>query len=73
MRTRNFDQPKSKTKYKNIHPAMPENNFQLVIAGPSGSGKTNILLNMIYDLIHFDEILLFAKNINQEKYQFLLN
>ena len=73
MRIINFDQPKTKTKYKSIHPAMPEDSFQLVIAGPSGSGKTNILLNMIYYLLHFDEILLFAKNIHQEKYQFLLN
>ena len=52
---------------------MPEDSFQLVIAGPSGSGKTNTLLNMIYNLLHFDEIFLFAKNIQQSKYQFLLN
>ena len=58
---------------KKIHPARPEDSFQLVIAGPSGSGKTNTLLNMIYFFLHFDEIILFAKNIHQSKYQFLLN
>ena len=52
---------------------MPEDSFRLVIAGPSGSGKTNTLLHMIYNLLHFDEILLFAKNLHQDKYQFLLN
>ena len=42
---------------------MPEDSFRMVIAGPSGSGKTNTLLHMIYNLLHFDEILLFAKNL----------
>ena len=44
---------------------MPEDSFRLVIAGPSGSGKTNTLLHMIYNLLFFDEILLFAKNLHQ--------
>ena len=52
---------------------MPEDSFRLIIAGPSGSGKTNTLLHMIYHLLHFDKILLFAKNLYQDKYQFLLN
>ena len=52
---------------------MPEDSFRLIIAGPSGSGKTNTLFHMIYNLLHFDEILLFAKNLHQDKYQFLLN
>ena len=73
MRIINFDQSTSKTKHKRIHPAMPEDSFRLVIAGPSGSGKTNTLLHMIYNLLHFDEILLFAKNLYQDKYQLLLN
>ena len=73
MRIINFDQPKSKTNHKRIHPAMPEDYFRLVIPGPSGSGKTNCLLHMIYNLLHFDEILLFAKHLHQDKYQFLLN
>ena len=68
-----MDQPSSRTKHRRIHPAMPEDSFQLVIAGPSGSGKTNTLLNMIYYLLHLDEIILFARNIHQSKYQFLLN
>ena len=52
---------------------MPEDSFRLIIAGPSGSGKTDTLLHMIYNLLHFDEILLFANNLHQDKYQFLLN
>ena len=45
---------------------MPEGSFRLIIAGPSGSGKTNTLLHMIYNLLYFDGILLFAKNLHQE-------
>ena len=73
MRLKNFDIPKSKTKHKRIHPAMPEDSFRLVIAAPPESGKTNAILNMIYDLLYLDEILLFAKNLEQDKYQSLLN
>ena len=75
MRITDFDQPRSsrRTRHKRIHPAMPEDSFRLIIAEPSGSGKTNTLLHMIYNLLHFDEILLFAKNLHQDKYQFLLN
>ena len=45
----------------------------MIIVGPSGSGKTNTLLHMIYYLLYFDEILIFANNLHQDKYQFLLN
>jgi len=44
----------------------------MLICGPSNSGKTNILLNMIYELLLFDKIYLFAKNLEQDKYQHLL-
>ena len=73
MRIINFDQPRSRTKHERIYLTMPEDSFRLVIAGPSGSGKTNTLLHMIYNVLHFDEILLFAKNLHQDKYQFLLS
>ena len=73
MRIINFDRPKAKTNYKRVHPSMPAEAFRLVISGPSGSGKTNCLLHMIYHLLFFDEILLFAKNLHQDKYQFLLD
>ena len=73
MRLKNFDVPKSKTKHKRIHPAIPEDSLRLVIAAPPASGKTNTIMNMIYYLLYFDEILLFAKNLQQDKYQFFLN
>ena len=39
---------------------------------PSGSGKTNLLLDLIYRLLYYDKIDLFARNIQQSKYQNLL-
>ena len=51
---------------------MPADVFQMLICGPSNSGKTNILLHMIYELLEFDKIYLFSKNLHQNKYQSLL-
>ena len=40
----------------------------------SGSGKTNLLYHMLIEpLLYYDEIHLYAKNIQQEKYQNLMN
>ena len=72
MKMINYEPPKKSTKRKHKHPSMPNDSFNLVIAGPSRSGKANTLLNMIYDLLLFDEIVLYAKNIHQAKYQSLL-
>ena len=49
---------------------MPDNNFRMLIAGPSGSGKTNTLMHMLMKpLVYFDKLYLYAKNLEQGKYQ----
>ena len=60
------------TNYRQKYPFMPDQNFRMLICGPSGSGKTNLLLEMIFRLLYFDKIYLYAKNLDQSKYQFLL-
>ena len=45
----------------------------MLVVGPSGLGKTNLLLDMIYRLLFFDKIYLYAKNLQQNKYQHLVN
>ena len=60
------------TNYKQLYPFMPDQNFRMLICGPSGSGKTNLLLDMILRLLYFDKVYLYAKNLDQSKYQFLL-
>ena len=45
----------------------------MLICSPSGSGKTNTLMHMIYHLLYYDKIYLYAKNLEQSQYQNLLN
>ena len=47
--------------------------FRILIIGPSGSGKTNTLLHLIINLHPIDKIYLYAKNIRETKYEYLIN
>ena len=63
-----------KNNFKQLHNYMQSKNFRMLICGPSGSGKTNALVHMLLKpLIYYDKVYLYAKNINQEKYQLLSN
>ena len=53
---------------------MPKDTFRMLKCGNSGSVKTNLLYHMlIAPLLYLDEIHLYAKNLDQEKYQNLMN
>ena len=45
----------------------------MLIIGPSGSGKTNTLLNLIDKFHPIDKIYLYAKDTDEDKYQYLIN
>ena len=47
--------------------------FRILIIGPSGSGKTNTLLHLIDKFHHIDKIYLYAKDTDEDKYQYLIN
>ena len=50
--------------------------FRMLIIGPSGSDKTNTLLNLIQNLNEttpVDKIYLYAKDLSEPKYAFLIN
>ena len=47
--------------------------FRMLIIGPSGSGKTNTLLHLINNLHPIDKIYLYAKNLHEPKYEYLIN
>ena len=47
--------------------------FRMLIIGPSGSGKTNTLLHLINNLHPIDKIYLYAKDIHDPKYEYLIN
>ena len=61
-------------KIKQLYSFMPKDTFRMLICGNSGSGKTNLFYHMLIEpLLYFDEIHLYAKNLDQEKYQDLMN
>ena len=47
--------------------------FRMLIIGPSGSGKTNTLLHLINKLHPIDKIYLYAKDLHELKYEYLIN
>ena len=47
--------------------------FRMLIIGPSGPGKTNTLLYLIDKFHPIDKIYLYAKDTDEEKYQYLIN
>ena len=47
--------------------------FRMLIRGPSGYGKTNALLHLINNLHPIDKINLYAKDLSEKKYEFLIN
>ena len=49
--------------------------YRMLIIGPSGSGKTNALLNLIQKKDNgslIDKLYLYAKDLSESKYQFLI-
>ena len=47
--------------------------FRMLIIGPPGSGKTNTLLHLKNNLHPIDKIYLYAKDIHEPKYEYLIN
>ena len=51
---------------------VPDHPYRILIIGGSGSGKTNALLNLIKEQDGIDKIYLYAKNLSEPKYEFLI-
>ena len=74
MEIPNYDTNTKYKKYKQLYDFMPNDTFRMLICGSSGCGKTNTLFHMLIEpLLYYDEIHLYAKNLEQEKYQNLIN
>ena len=53
-------------------PKILDNPYSILIFGGSGSGKTNSLFNLINHQPDIDKIYLYAKDLNEVKYKFLI-
>ena len=74
MRIPNYDSNDDNvSNYKQLYDFIPDQCFGMILVGPSSSGKTNTLMHMIYNLLYYDKIYLYAKNLEQSKYQNILN
>ena len=74
MEIPNYDTNTKNKKFKQCYSYMPNDTFRMLICGNGGSGKTNLLYHMLIEtLIYDDKIYLYAKNLEQEKYQNLMN
>ena len=51
---------------------IPDHAYRILIIGGSGSGKTNALLNLINPQDDIDKIYLYAKDLSEPKYKFLI-
>ena len=73
MEIPNYDVDTKKKKFRQLYSFMPHDTFRMLICGNSGSGKTNLLYHMLIEpLLYYDKIFLYAKNLEQDKYQNLM-
>ena len=54
-------------------PYIPDHPYRILIIGGSGSEKTNALLNLINNQPDIYKIYLYAKDLCEAKYQYLIN
>lgn len=73
---RNVDESVSCTDMKlRRHSVLLPNSIRCIIAGPSNCGKTNLLIGLIESEhgLKFENIYIYSKSLEQEKYKYLRN
>ena len=61
------------TEHNSKQPYFPDHPYRILIIGGAGSRKTNALLNLRNNQPDFDKIYLYAKDLYEAKYQYLIN
>ena len=59
-------------KHNDKWPYIPDHPYRILIIGGSGSGKTNPLINLINEQKDIDKIYLYAKDLSEPKYEYLI-
>lgn len=71
----NFDESVAIANNTRKHGPLLPSSIRCIICGPSNCGKTNLLITLITDAngLHFENVYVYSKSLNQPKYQFLKN
>ena len=71
----NFDDyvNENKTEHNKNWPYIPDHPYRILIIGGSGSGKTNALINLINEQNDIGKIYLYARDLKEPKYEYLIN
>ena len=59
-------------KHNEKWPYLPDHPYRIIIIGRSGSGKTNTLINSINEQNDTDKIYLYARDLSEPKYEYLI-
>ena len=62
----------NKKEHNKKWPCIPDHPYRILIIGGSGSGKTNAILNLIKQQDDIDKNYLYAKDLSEPIYQFLI-
>ena len=70
----NLDSIKNKNnkEHNKKWPFIPDHQYRILIIGGSGSRKANALHNVIKEQDDIDKMYLYAKDLSQPKYEFLI-
>ena len=70
----NFDDyvNENKTVHNKNWPYSPDHPYRILIIGGSGTGKSNALINLINEQNDIDKIYLYARDLNEPKYEYLI-
>ena len=63
---------KNNKEHNEKWPYIPDHPYRILILGGFGSGKTNTLLNLITEQNDIDKVYLYAKDLSERKYEFLI-
>lgn len=62
----------TKRKHRNKNALAPQHPFRCLVVGPSGGGKTMMVANLILKYLVFDKLYIFAKDMEEDLYKFLI-
>ena len=63
---------KNNREHNEKWPYIPDHPYRILTIGGSGSGKTSALVNLIKEQDDIDKIYLYAKDLSEPKYEFLI-